>query len=154
MTKQSAVMTAGKTQAPFQQQRQTTMDKPEWDETFTHPLQTQLQLTPADIRYPWASFCIAGYSPREAIAYLIGLHRLYPSLKLLPIAAPKFGIGEAVVWHGKCDRVVAVRWWRSLEFHWSYRVEGGFGRNPNSWFAERILEPVVQTVQENFAEVL
>jgi hypothetical protein len=130
------------------------MDKPEWDDQFTHQLKTQLQLTPAAVRYPWSSFHPAGYSPDDAIAFLIELHRLYPALKLLPIAAPKFGIGEAVVWHENCDRVVAVRWWQSLEFHWSYRVEGGFGRNPNAWFAERILEPVVQTVQKNFAEAV
>jgi len=130
------------------------MDKPNWDEQFTRELQTQLQLTPADIRFPWASFRPAGYSPREAIAYLIELHRLYPSLKLLPMAPPKFGMGEAVVWHGKCDRVIAVKWTRSTYDYWAYQVESGFGRNPNVWFAERILEPVAKSAQENFTEAV
>jgi len=70
------------------------------------------------------------------------------------MTSPKFGMGEAVVWHGKCDRVVAVRWTRSTYDYWAYRVEGGFGRNPNAWFAERILEPVAKSVQENFAEAV
>jgi hypothetical protein len=130
------------------------MNKPDWDDRFTQQLQTQLQIAPAAVRYPWSSFHPAGYSPDDAIAYLIELHRLYPSLKLLPMAPPRFGMGELVVWHGKCDRVVGVRWTRSTYYYWAYRVEGGFGRNPNAWFAERILKPVAQTVQENFAEVL
>jgi hypothetical protein len=128
------------------------MNKPDWDDLFTRELHKQLQLTPADIRYPWASFRPAGYSPSEAIAYLIELHRLYPSLKLLPMAPPKFGMGEAVVRssNGKYDRVIAMHWNGE---RWSYQVEGGFGRNPNAWFAERILEPVAKSVQKNFAEV-
>jgi hypothetical protein len=126
------------------------MNKPDWDDLFTRELHKQLQLTPADIRYPWASFRPVGYSPSEAIAYLIELHRLYPSLKLLPMAPPKFGTGEAVVWHGKCDRVVAMRWTRSTYDYWAYQVESGFGRNPNAWFAERILEPVAKSVKKEF----
>ncbi|NJM74707.1 MAG: hypothetical protein HC852_01775 [Acaryochloridaceae cyanobacterium RU_4_10] len=131
------------------------MNKPEWDEQFTQQLQTRLQIAPADIRYPWASFRIAGYSPSHTIAYLIELHRLYPKLELLPMAAPKYGMSEAVVRssNGECDRIVAVRWTRSTYYYWAYQVEGGFGRNPNAWFAERILEPIAKSVQENFAEV-
>jgi hypothetical protein len=134
------------------------MDSQIWDEAFTHQLQALLLLTPADIRFPWANFRIQGYSPRDAIAYLIQTHRLYPELELLPMPPPKFGMGQAVVRqaNGKRDRIVAARWWQSKEFHWSYRVEDSFGRGSRSnlWFAEAILEPMPEATQENFVEVL
>jgi hypothetical protein len=147
MTRTIDVMTVGKTQASFRQ-RQAPMDKPTWEQDFTERLQNVLSLTPAAVRYPWPSFHPAGYSPDNAIAFLIELHRLYPALKLLPMAAPKFGTGQTVVWHGKCDRVVAVRWTRSTYYYWAYRVEGGFDRNPNACFAERILEPVAKSAYQ------
>jgi hypothetical protein len=132
------------------------MNNPTWDEAFTHQLQALLSLTPANIRFPWANFRIQGYSPDEAIAYLIQTHRLYPELELLPMPPPKFGIGQTVVRqaNGKRDRINAMRWTRSTYYYWAYQVKSGFGRNPNAWFAERILESVTKSAQENFAEVL
>lgn len=134
------------------------MKTPTWDEDFTHPLQALLSLTLANIRFPWANFRTQGYSPSDAIAYLIQTHRLYPDLELLPMPPPKYGMGQTVVRraNGKCDRIVAARWWWSLDHHWSYRVEDSFGRGSRSnvWFAEAILDPMTETSQENFVEVL
>jgi hypothetical protein len=133
------------------------MNNPTWDEAFTHQLQALLSLPPADICFPWANFRIQGYSPSDAIAYLIKTHRLYPLLELLPMPPPKFGMGQMVVRqaNGKCDRIVAARWWQSLDGHWSYRVEDSFGRGSRSnvWFAERILESVTGSALESYAEV-
>jgi hypothetical protein len=132
------------------------MDKPTWEQEFCHQLQKVLSLNPANIRSPSVNFRIQGYSPSEAIAYLIQTHRLYPELELLPMPPPKFGIGQTVVRqaNGNRDRINAMRWTRSTYYYWAYQVEGGFGRNPNAWFAERILESVTETAQENFAAVL
>jgi hypothetical protein len=134
------------------------MNTPEWDEAFTHQLYKLLSLTPTEIRVPWANFCIQGYSPSEAIAYLIQTHRLYPALELLPMPPPKYGMGQTVVRqaNGKRDLIVAARWWQAPDEHWSYRVEDSFGRGSRSnvWFAEAILEPMPEAIQENFAKVL
>jgi hypothetical protein len=46
------------------------MDKPDWEQAFTHQLQALLSLTPADIHFPWANFRTQGYSPSDAIAFL------------------------------------------------------------------------------------
>jgi hypothetical protein len=131
------------------------MDKPDWEQNFTHQLKTQLSLTPAAIRFPWGNFRIQSYSPSEAIAYLIQTHRLYPELGLLPIPPPRFGMGDAVVWHGKCDRIVAMRWWRSLDEHWSYRTANSFGlgSRPNVWFEEKGLELLPAPEQESCRRV-
>jgi hypothetical protein len=128
------------------------MNNPTWDEAFTHQLQALLSLTPADIRFPWANFRIQGYSPSDAIAYLIQTQRLYPELGLLPMPPPKYGMGEAFVWNGKDDRIVAARRWQALDEHWSYRTENsfGFGARSNVWFEEKGLEAIAEAPKREF----
>jgi hypothetical protein len=63
------------------------MTRNKWESTFRRQLKAQLDITPEQLNFRWQMYFSQRYSPEQAIAHLIEIHRLMPTRGVLPATA-------------------------------------------------------------------
>lgn len=58
-----------------------------WESTFRRQLKAQLDIVPEQINFRWQMYASQRYTPEQAIAHLIEIHRLLPTQGVLPATA-------------------------------------------------------------------
>lgn len=61
------------------------MNRQDWELEFSNQLQQQLNLKPEQVHFPLSTCFHQGYSPNQAIAFLLKTHQLMPQLHILPV---------------------------------------------------------------------
>jgi hypothetical protein len=60
------------------------MTRETWESTFRRQLKAQLDIAPEQINFRWQMYFSQRYTPEQAIAHLIEIHRLMPERGVLP----------------------------------------------------------------------
>jgi hypothetical protein len=63
------------------------MTRDTWESTFRRQLKAQLDITPEQVNFMWKQYFSQRYTPEQAIAHLIEIHRLMPTRGVLPATA-------------------------------------------------------------------
>lgn len=58
-----------------------------WEATFRRQLKAKLDITLEQVNFRWQMYFSQRYSPEQAIAHLIEIHRLLPKRGVLPAKA-------------------------------------------------------------------
>ena len=63
------------------------MTRETWESTFRRQLKAQLDIVPEQLNFRWQMYASQRYTPEQAIAHLIEIHRLLPTQGVLPVKA-------------------------------------------------------------------
>ena len=61
------------------------MTRDTWESTFRRQLKAQLDIVPEQVNFRWQMYFSQRYTPEQAIAHLIEIHRLLPTQEVLPV---------------------------------------------------------------------